>query len=295
MSTRESEIAAMQRAVMISALGLGSTSPNPPVGCVILDRDGTPVGEGYHRRKGEPHAEANALAAAGPKAAGGTAVVTLEPCNHHGRTPPCHQALLDAGIARVVIALIDPTSRGEGGAARLREAGVEVEVGLLADEALLVLGPWMAATASRRPHVRWACGTVPEGFRPSDHLLSWSGLRSGTDAVLHADGHIEEGVPDAHGASAFALPESVAVDEPAATLAVLYAGGVRSLALYGGTGLAEPFLKQHLIDAIDIVIPASAPSAPGLAPSPLPPGFAIHTVTRLGAGVVLHAGWAVPQ
>lgn len=86
MNTREAEIAAMQRAVAISALGLGSTSPNPPVGCVILDRHGTPAGEGYHRRKGESQAEVNALAAAGSRAAGGTAVVTAEPCNHYGRT-----------------------------------------------------------------------------------------------------------------------------------------------------------------------------------------------------------------
>ncbi|MGH3812935.1 MAG: bifunctional diaminohydroxyphosphoribosylaminopyrimidine deaminase/5-amino-6-(5-phosphoribosylamino)uracil reductase RibD, partial [Pseudonocardiaceae bacterium] len=83
------ELDAMRRAVVLSAFGLGTTSPNPPVGCVILDRDGHIVGEGYHERKGEPHAETQALAVAGERAGGGTAVVTLEPCNHHGRTPPC--------------------------------------------------------------------------------------------------------------------------------------------------------------------------------------------------------------
>jgi diaminohydroxyphosphoribosylaminopyrimidine deaminase/5-amino-6-(5-phosphoribosylamino)uracil reductase len=88
MTASTAEISAMRHAIATSALGLGSTSPNPPVGCVILDRNGRPAGEGYHRRKGEPHAEANALAAAGARATGGTAVVTLEPCNHHGRTPP---------------------------------------------------------------------------------------------------------------------------------------------------------------------------------------------------------------
>jgi diaminohydroxyphosphoribosylaminopyrimidine deaminase/5-amino-6-(5-phosphoribosylamino)uracil reductase len=293
MSTREAEIAAMQRAVAISALGLGSTSPNPPVGCVILDRDGTPAGEGYHRRKGESHAEVNALTAAGSKAAGGTAVVTLEPCNHHGRTPPCHQALLDAGIARVRIAVLDPTSRGEGGAARLRAAGIEVEIGLRADEALVVLGPWLAALTSGRPRVRWVYESGPDGPRPCpEQLLPRTGLRSGTDAVLRSDGRVEEGIPGAHGPGAFALPHSVAVADPAGALAALYAGGVRSLVLHGGPELAEPLLKQQLVDAVDVFLPASAPSAwahPALA---LPLGFQIRTVTRLDFGLLLRADWA---
>lgn len=106
----ELELAAMRRAIVISACGLGTTSPNPAVGCVILDSEGRLVGEGYHRRKGEAHAEVNALSAAGTHANGGVAVVTLEPCNHYGVTPPCHQALLDAGIKRVVVAMLDPTS-----------------------------------------------------------------------------------------------------------------------------------------------------------------------------------------
>lgn len=89
-------------------VGLGTTSPKPPVGCVILDVNGQLIGEGYHERKGEQHAETQALAAAGECACGGSAIVTLEPCNHHGRTPPCRQALIEAGIARVVISVIDP-------------------------------------------------------------------------------------------------------------------------------------------------------------------------------------------
>ncbi|MGH3916627.1 MAG: bifunctional diaminohydroxyphosphoribosylaminopyrimidine deaminase/5-amino-6-(5-phosphoribosylamino)uracil reductase RibD [Pseudonocardiaceae bacterium] len=147
------ELDAMRRAVALSAFGFGATSPNPPVGCVILDANGRIVGEGYHQRKGESHAEVNALAAAGEQAKEGTVVVTLEPCNHHGRTPPCHQALLDAGIVRTVIGIIDPTSRGPGGAARLRQAGVDIEIGVLADEALLVLGPWLTALRIARPLV----------------------------------------------------------------------------------------------------------------------------------------------
>ena len=102
------ELKAMRRAIVISASGLGATSPNPPVGCVILDADGRAVGEGYHLYKGSSHAEVNALAAAGGRAAGGTAVVTLEPCNHIGLTPACHQALLDAHVTRVLISVLDP-------------------------------------------------------------------------------------------------------------------------------------------------------------------------------------------
>ncbi|MGH4022287.1 MAG: bifunctional diaminohydroxyphosphoribosylaminopyrimidine deaminase/5-amino-6-(5-phosphoribosylamino)uracil reductase RibD [Pseudonocardiaceae bacterium] len=113
----------MRRAIVLSAFGLGTTSSNPPVGCVILDSKEQIVGEGYHERKGEPHAETQALAAAGERARGGTAVVTLEPCNHHGRTPPCRQALIDSGISRAVISIIDPAgARSMVGRARTRAA-----------------------------------------------------------------------------------------------------------------------------------------------------------------------------
>ncbi|MBY8850293.1 bifunctional diaminohydroxyphosphoribosylaminopyrimidine deaminase/5-amino-6-(5-phosphoribosylamino)uracil reductase RibD [Saccharothrix sp. MB29] len=156
----------MHRAVVLSAFGLGTTSPNPPVGCVILDRHHRPVGEGHHVRKGEAHAEVHALRAAGEHARGGTAVVTLEPCNHHGRTPPCRQALLDAGIARVLIAVIDPTSREEGGAARLAAAGADVEIGLLADSARTVLRPWLHSLDTGRPHVTWLYELDPREARP---------------------------------------------------------------------------------------------------------------------------------
>lgn len=114
MATQQ-EIDCMRLAIALSACGLGTTSPNPPVGCVVLDVDGEIVGTGFHERKGEPHAEGHALEAAGTPAAGGTAVVTLEPCNHIGRAPACLQLLLDAQVARVMIALRDPTSRRGGG------------------------------------------------------------------------------------------------------------------------------------------------------------------------------------
>jgi diaminohydroxyphosphoribosylaminopyrimidine deaminase / 5-amino-6-(5-phosphoribosylamino)uracil reductase len=171
------------------------------------------VGEGYHRRKGEPHAEAHALAAAGARAAGGMAVVTLEPCNHFGRTPPCHQALIDAGVVRVLIAVIDTTSRGDGGAARLRDAGLDVEVGVLTDEAVVVLGPWLAALDSGRPRVIWAYEAGPEGPRAlSDDVIATAGLRYGVDAVLLADGRIEEATSGVHGQGAFHVAGPRALD-----------------------------------------------------------------------------------
>ncbi len=125
----------MARAIRLARRGLYTTDPNPRVGCLLV-RDGRIVGEGWHRRAGEPHAERIALEAAGEKAKGATAYVTLEPCSHHGRTPPCADALVAAGVARVVAAMEDPNPQVSGrGLARLREAGIEAEVGLLQAEA----------------------------------------------------------------------------------------------------------------------------------------------------------------
>lgn len=119
----------MSRALDLARTALGRTAPNPAVGCVILDAGGAVVGEGYHPRAGLPHAEVYALRGAGQAAAGGTAYVTLEPCDHFGRTPPCSRALLAAGVARVVVGVGDPNPLvAGGGLATLRDAGVEVEV-----------------------------------------------------------------------------------------------------------------------------------------------------------------------
>ncbi len=125
----------MARALQLARRGLYTTRPNPRVGCVIV-RDGEIVGEGWHRRAGGPHAEVLALRAAGGRARGATVYVTLEPCSHHGRTPPCADALVAAGVARVVAALRDPNPQvAGGGLARLAAAGITVEEGLLADPA----------------------------------------------------------------------------------------------------------------------------------------------------------------
>ncbi len=126
----------MARALQLARRGLYSTAPNPAVGCVLVDASGRTVGEGWHARAGEPHAEAHALQAAGPAARAATAYVTLEPCAHFGRTPPCADALLAAGVGRVVAAMRDPNPRVNGGGlARLADAGVAVAAGLLEAEA----------------------------------------------------------------------------------------------------------------------------------------------------------------
>ena len=145
---------AMQRALELAARGLATTHPNPRVGCVIA-RNGRIVGEGWHARAGEAHAEVAALAAAGSEAAGATAYVTLEPCNHQGRTPPCVDALLAARIARVVYALPDPNPRvAGGGGARLEAAGVRVAAGLLAAEAAELNAGFLRRMRTGRPWVR---------------------------------------------------------------------------------------------------------------------------------------------
>ncbi len=119
----------MARALQLAARGLYTTTPNPRVGCVLV-RDGVIVGEGWHERAGEPHAEIHALRLAGEAARGATAYVSLEPCNHHGRTPPCAEALIGAGVARVVVAMQDPNPLVAGeGLARLRASGIDVSIG----------------------------------------------------------------------------------------------------------------------------------------------------------------------
>jgi diaminohydroxyphosphoribosylaminopyrimidine deaminase/5-amino-6-(5-phosphoribosylamino)uracil reductase len=145
---------AMQRALTLAARGLESTDPNPRVGCVIAQR-GRIVGEGWHERAGEPHAEVAALRSAGAQAAGATLYVTLEPCGHHGRTPPCTDALIAARVARVVYATGDPNPLVDGrGAAALRAAGVVVEAGLLEQEAVELNVGFFRRMRQGRPLVR---------------------------------------------------------------------------------------------------------------------------------------------
>jgi diaminohydroxyphosphoribosylaminopyrimidine deaminase/5-amino-6-(5-phosphoribosylamino)uracil reductase len=144
----------MARALRLARKGLYTTHPNPRVGCVLV-RDDVIVGEGFHRRAGEPHAERNALAMTGGRARGATAYVTLEPCSHHGRTPPCAGALREAGVQRVVAAMVDPNPLVAGqGLEILRRAGVEVESGLLEPEARALNAGFIKRMQQGRPLVR---------------------------------------------------------------------------------------------------------------------------------------------
>jgi diaminohydroxyphosphoribosylaminopyrimidine deaminase/5-amino-6-(5-phosphoribosylamino)uracil reductase len=144
----------MARALQLARRGRYTTFPNPRVGCVLV-RDGEIVGEGWHRRAGEPHAERIALAAAGERAHGATAYVTLEPCSHHGRTPPCADGLIEVGVARVVAAMEDPNPQVAGqGLARLRNAGIRVETGLLEADARALNPGFIRRMQGERPWMR---------------------------------------------------------------------------------------------------------------------------------------------
>jgi diaminohydroxyphosphoribosylaminopyrimidine deaminase / 5-amino-6-(5-phosphoribosylamino)uracil reductase len=158
-----SDHAYMSLALRLAEKGLYSTSPNPRVGCVIVSDDHM-VGSGWHERAGQPHAEINALNVAGTAAQGSTAYVTLEPCGHHGRTPPCAEALIKAGIARVVAAMQDPNPLVAGnGCALLKQAGIEVETGLMEAEAKALNIGFVARMTRKRPWVRMKIAASLDG------------------------------------------------------------------------------------------------------------------------------------
>ncbi|WP_344413369.1 bifunctional diaminohydroxyphosphoribosylaminopyrimidine deaminase/5-amino-6-(5-phosphoribosylamino)uracil reductase RibD [Pseudonocardia ailaonensis] len=192
----------MRAALAASVAVHGTTSPNPPVGAVILDAAGEIVGTGATAPPGGPHAEVVALREAGERARGGTAVVTLEPCNHHGRTPPCSEALVAAGIARVHAGVADPNPKAAGGTERLRAAGVEVVLGTLGDE--VATGPlraWLHAVRTGRPHVTWKFAATLDGrSAAADGTSRWitgeaaraevHEFRSHVDAVVAGTGTV---------------------------------------------------------------------------------------------------------
>ena len=175
----------MARALRLAENGLYSTTPNPRVACLIV-KDGAVVGEGYHRRAGEAHAEIHALRAAGDLARGATAYVTLEPCSHHGRTPPCAEALIDAGVARVVAAMQDPNPQVAGrGLARLAAAGIAVDCGLLESAARELNIGFVARMTRARPWLRMKLAASLDGKSALENGVSqWI-----TGAQARRDGH----------------------------------------------------------------------------------------------------------
>jgi diaminohydroxyphosphoribosylaminopyrimidine deaminase/5-amino-6-(5-phosphoribosylamino)uracil reductase len=175
----------MARALRLAELGLFSTTPNPRVGCVIV-KGGRVVGEGWHQRAGEAHAEIHALQAAGAAARGATVYVTLEPCSHHGRTPPCCDALVAAGVVRVVAAMQDPNPQVAGeGVACLRNAGVDVACGLLESEAQALNVGFVARMTRGRPWLRMKLAASLDGKTALENGVSqWI-----TGAAARQDGH----------------------------------------------------------------------------------------------------------
>ncbi|MEU0136309.1 bifunctional diaminohydroxyphosphoribosylaminopyrimidine deaminase/5-amino-6-(5-phosphoribosylamino)uracil reductase RibD [Streptomyces sp. NPDC006296] len=268
------EETAMRRAIALAARGLGATSPNPVVGCVILDAAGDPVGEGYHQRAGGPHAEIHALRAAGERARGGTACVTLEPCNHTGRTGPCARALVEAGVRRVVHAVADPNPQATGGAETLRGAGVEVEQGLLADEAEAGNTAWLTSVRLGRPYVLWKYAATLDGrIAAADATSRWitspearadvHRLRAEADAVLVGSGTARADDPQlaVRGVEGATQPLRVVVD----TGATAVRPGARVLDGSAPTlvAVAADAGAGHLPDDVVLRLPRAA-GGPGL-------------------------------
>jgi diaminohydroxyphosphoribosylaminopyrimidine deaminase/5-amino-6-(5-phosphoribosylamino)uracil reductase len=280
--------AAMLLAIEQAQRVKGKTYPNPPVGAVVLDRDGRVVGVGGTGPTGEAHAEVVALRRAGELAAGGTVVVTLEPCNHHGRTPPCVDALLAAGVAQVAYAVADPNPAAAGGASRLAAAGVEVLSGVQAQA--VTAGPlreWLHKQRTGLPHVTWKYATSIDGrSAAADGSSQWitseaaradlhrrrsaaDAIVVGTGTVLVDDPTLTARLPD--GSLADRQPLRVVVGEREISAAALVlnddsrtmvirthdpAEVLRALAdrtdvlLEGGPTLAGAFLRAGVIDRI---------------------------------------------
>lgn len=297
---------AMRAAIAASEQARGTTSPNPPVGCVILGAGGAVVGVGSTRPPGGPHAEVVALRAAGERARGGTAVVTLEPCSHTGRTPPCTDALIAAGVVRVVHAVSDPNPLASGGAERLRAAGVEVVSGLLADE--VATGPlraWLHFARTGRPHVTWKYAATLDGrSAAADGTSKWissaesradvhrirgrvDAIIAGTGTVRADDPHLTARAPDGTllerqplrvviGDSEIPATAKVLDDaaetvqlpggDPRAALAALAERGVVDVLLEGGPRLAGAFVRAGCVDRVLAYV---APALLGAGPAAL--------------------------
>jgi diaminohydroxyphosphoribosylaminopyrimidine deaminase/5-amino-6-(5-phosphoribosylamino)uracil reductase len=313
--TRRDEMARRDAMVMAHALELAArgpaVDPNPRVGAVILAADGTPAGEGWHAGAGTPHAEVVALRAAGERARGGTAYVTLEPCRHTGRTPPCTRALREAGVHRVVYAQSDPDPHAAGGATELRAAGIDVSGGLLSAEAATLNEAWTFALTHGRPRVIWKTATTLDGrSAAADGTSQWitgpvarsavHQLRADCGAILVGTGTALADNPrlTARGADDAPIPTQplrvvlgrrdlpdgaltngpdpalhLRHRDPGRALAELHARGVRQVLLEGGPTLAAAFLRAGLVDRVILhLAPLLQGAGIGL------PGFGVETL-----------------
>jgi diaminohydroxyphosphoribosylaminopyrimidine deaminase/5-amino-6-(5-phosphoribosylamino)uracil reductase len=283
------ERSAMRRALEIAATPGVPLGPNPRVGCVLLDAAGTTIAEGFHRGAGTPHAEAAALETAGAAAQGSTAVVTLEPCDHTGRTGPCSEALVAAGVRRVVYAQPDANPVAVGGAGRLRAAGVEVEGGLMIEEAQALNRAWTFSIARRRPFVTWKLATTLDGrSAAADGTSRWVSSRAarmdthrlratcdtmlvGTSTVLVDDPRLtvrdeadldlpvqplravmglRDLPPDRRVLDDAAETVHLRTRDPEEALATLHRLDRQHVLLEGGPTLAQAFLRAGLVDEV---------------------------------------------
>jgi diaminohydroxyphosphoribosylaminopyrimidine deaminase / 5-amino-6-(5-phosphoribosylamino)uracil reductase len=302
----------LERAIVLAERGRGTTHPNPVVGAVVARGDEI-VGEGWHERKGGPHAEFVALEAAGEAARGATLYSTLEPCDHHGTTPPCVDVILAAGIARVVVGVKDPT---RDGIARLREAGVEVE---LADlwAARAQLEAWLTWARLGRPFVTYKAAVTFDGRMtvPGERWVSGEEsrrlvheLRAASDAVAVGMGTVRADNPrlDARDVEVVRQPRRLAFGQgplPGGSELELLSGpideelrrlaneNVQSLLLEGGPTLAGAFFAADLVDKLLLfVAPKVSGEGPGLvAALPEPVGVSSTSVTSVGDDALVTA------
>ena len=275
------EAAFLERAIELAERGRGTTHPNPVVGAVVV-AGGEVVGEGWHERKGGPHAEIVALESAGARARGATVYVTLEPCAHHGTTPPCTDAVVEAGVARVVAGQTEPQPENAGGLERLREAGVNVELaeGDLAFRCRQQIEEWRAWVTLRRPFVTYKVAVTLDGrvSVPGSRWVTGEDsrrlvhvLRAHADAVAVGMGTVRwdnprldaRDVPVLHQPRRIAfgrgpLPDDSELELRSGPLQeeleALAADGVQSLLLEGGPTLAAAFLEQGLVDKLLVFV-----------------------------------------
>jgi diaminohydroxyphosphoribosylaminopyrimidine deaminase / 5-amino-6-(5-phosphoribosylamino)uracil reductase len=301
----------LERALELAERGRGTTRPNPVVGAVVV-RDGDVVAEGWHERKGGPHAEVVALDAAGENARGATLYVTMEPCAHHGTTPPCTDAVLAAGVAKVVAGSLDPNPEARGGLEVLRAAGVAVEL----DDSFAARAQneaWRTWVSQRRPFVTLKLALTLDGrvTMPGSRWITGEEsrrrvheLRAHVDAVAVGMGTVRADDPQltardvdaerqprrlafGHGPTELELRDGPLEDE----LRALADDGVQSLLLEGGPTLAEAFLRAGLVDKLMLFV-APHVAGDGVLFSPRldePLRLTCTTLERLGEDVLLTA------
>ncbi len=308
----------LERALELAENGRGTAHPNPIVGAVVVSRDEI-VGEGWHERKGGAHAEVVALEAAGGRARGTTVYATLEPCAHHGATPPCVDALLAAGVARVVAGQLDPTPTHGGGLEKLRAAGVEVELagGELAFRCRQQVEEWRTWVTEGRPYVTYKVALTLDGRvrMPGERWVTGDAsrklvhvLRAQSDAVAVGMGTVRWDNPrlDARDVPVVRQPRRIAFGRGPLpdgselelrpgplreVLAALAAEGVQSLLLEGGPTLAAAFLEADLVDKLLVfVAPRLSGEGPGMLEGlPRPLELARMEARPIGADVLLQA------